>query len=641
TEITARVFVSNHGPTNQGYIPTGDDWSAPLTAYYFTENAADASNLRVTEISYRPHDALPQFGELDVDNDQFEFVELTNISSEDINLTSVEFAQVVVNGNQDGIDFVFSPQTLAAGESTLIVRNQEAFESRHGVGLNISGIYEGGLDNGGELITLLDAQGNIIQQFEYDDSGDWPERPDGNGSSLEIVDTSADYEDPDNWRSSIDFGGSPGTDGMDRDDRVLINEVLANSDDPLLDTIELVNTTNTAVSVGNWYLTDSNDNYFKFQLSSSLMIPANGYLVFDERFFNSGNNNEDFGLSSFGDDVWLVAGDENGPTHFADDVHFSSSLNQVSLGRLPNAGPDAKLVPLDERSFGAANTGHRVGELIVSELHYNPTGDDNGLEFIELYNNTGVLLDLSMWRIDGAVDFELPSVDLLPGATAVLVDFEPSADPFAEATFRSAYDMTGSALLIGPWEAGDVLSDNGEWLRVEMRKDELQSGETEYEYVLIDSVDFDDENGWPTAADGNGDSLHRILPDAFGDLPTSWLSTTPAPGTVNFGSNVTGDFNGDLMVDAMDIDLLFTAVNSGQNPSDFDLTSDNLVNSEDLDYLILVLLGSLYGDANLDTVVDVGDFNIWNGNKFSATAGWANGDFNGDGVVDTSDFNIW
>ena len=49
----------------------------------------------------------------------------------------------------------------------------------------------------------------------------------------------------------------------------------------------------------------------------------------------------------------------------------------------------------------------------------------------------------------------------------------------------------------------------------------------------------------------------------------------------------------------------------------------------------------LPGDANLDGSVDVGDFNLWNGNKFTATAAWCSGDFNADGSVDVGDFNIW
>ncbi len=49
----------------------------------------------------------------------------------------------------------------------------------------------------------------------------------------------------------------------------------------------------------------------------------------------------------------------------------------------------------------------------------------------------------------------------------------------------------------------------------------------------------------------------------------------------------------------------------------------------------------LVGDANLDGVVDVSDFNLWNAHKFTTTAQWTKGDFNADGFTDVSDFNLW
>ena len=49
----------------------------------------------------------------------------------------------------------------------------------------------------------------------------------------------------------------------------------------------------------------------------------------------------------------------------------------------------------------------------------------------------------------------------------------------------------------------------------------------------------------------------------------------------------------------------------------------------------------LPGDANLDGVVDVSDFNMVNANMYSTGKSWADGDFNGDRVVDVSDMNIW
>ncbi len=51
--------------------------------------------------------------------------------------------------------------------------------------------------------------------------------------------------------------------------------------------------------------------------------------------------------------------------------------------------------------------------------------------------------------------------------------------------------------------------------------------------------------------------------------------------------------------------------------------------------------GLLAGDATLDTVTDVRDFNVWNTNKFTSGTDWIAGDFDGNGVTDVRDFNIW
>ncbi len=72
----------------------------------------------------------------------------------------------------------------------------------------------------------------------------------------------------------------------------------------------------------------------------------------------------------------------------------------------------------------------------------------------------------------------------------------------------------------------------------------------------------------------------------------------------------------------------------------FDLTGDGVVDALDVDELVLSILGTLYGDANLDRTVDGLDFIQWNANKFQA-GGWEQGDFSGDMMVDGTDFIIW
>ncbi len=110
-----------------------------------------------------------------------------------------------------------------------------------------------------------------------------------------------------------------------------------------------------------------------------------------------------------------------------------------------------------------------------------------------------------------------------------------------------------------------------------------------------------------------------------------------------------GDFNDDGLYDCLDIDALIEAISLGTNPPAFDLNGDMLVNLSDRDAWLTEAgginlgpgLAYLLGDATLDGVVDISDFNRWNSSKFSMSSAWCDGDFDANGSVDVSDFNTW
>ena len=164
------------------------------------------SGLVITEINYNPVD--PTEAELQVDTtfeaDDFEFVELTNVSDAAIELTGLQFV--------NGIDFDFdnaSISSLGAGETLLLVSNEAAFEARYGTGLNVVGVFSGKLSNKGETIEITDAVDEVIVECSYDDEDGWPTGADGGGHTLELI-AFGDSSDPDNWDIG-DEGGSPGT----------------------------------------------------------------------------------------------------------------------------------------------------------------------------------------------------------------------------------------------------------------------------------------------------------------------------------------------------------------------------------------------------------------------------------------------
>ncbi len=185
-------------------------WSALTEATFrLPATPADATNFAVNEINYHPQ--APTAAELllvpSATDSSFEFIEFVNRGPTDIDLAGVQLTQPFL--------FSFPAMNLAAGERVLVVRDQNAFVARYPNALPIAGAYGAGsaLPNGGGLVTLTSAGGATIQQFAYDDSGNWPSLADGEGHTLQVVAMEADYNDPMNWLPSRNAAGDPGADG--------------------------------------------------------------------------------------------------------------------------------------------------------------------------------------------------------------------------------------------------------------------------------------------------------------------------------------------------------------------------------------------------------------------------------------------
>ena len=176
---------------------SGTVWSALSEAVFAVGPVAES--LRISEIMYHP---AGTGGPADPNT---EFIELTNIGGESINLNFVRFA--------NGVEFTFPSFDLAPGGYCLIVQDVVAFKAKYGSSMPVAGQYAGSLNNAGERIELLDAAGAVIHNFRYGDK--WFDVTDGKGFSLTIKDPrTADpnaYGDKTLWRPSTRTGGSPGT----------------------------------------------------------------------------------------------------------------------------------------------------------------------------------------------------------------------------------------------------------------------------------------------------------------------------------------------------------------------------------------------------------------------------------------------
>ncbi|HNZ72569.1 MAG TPA: hypothetical protein PKJ43_08100, partial [Prolixibacteraceae bacterium] len=156
-----------------------------------------------------------------------------------INLTSCRFI--------DGISYAFPKGTMIEPDNFLVLASSSfSFSQRYGMAA--SGEYEGQLSNGGERITLVGAIGDTLISVKYDNKQPWPVTPDSLGFSLvpAVNNLSADWNDGKNWRASSRIAGSPFADDVPENiPGIIINEILANSEAPQVDAIELYNPENT------------------------------------------------------------------------------------------------------------------------------------------------------------------------------------------------------------------------------------------------------------------------------------------------------------------------------------------------------------------------------------------------------------
>ena len=109
-----------------------------------------------------------------------------------------------------------------------------------------------------------------------------------------------------------------------------------------------------------------------------------------------------------------------------------------------------------------------------------------------------------------------------------------------------------------------------------------------------------------------------------------------------------GDFDQDGSFDCADINRLAAEVVAGDDPLYFDLNGDERVDELDVNFWLVEAATAnglanpyLPGDGNLDGVVDISDFNVWNSSKFTQDPSWCSGDYDTDGFIDGSDFNVW
>lgn len=184
---TATVFKAR--------VKNNNAWSALHEITFLTGESLNT--IKITEIHYHPLD------DGDVDDKEFEFLEIRNTGSSVVNLTNAAFV--------NGVDYAFpAATTLDPGAYYVIASNPVMFQQRYQ--FTPDGEFDGQLDNGGERIVMVGAVNDTIINVRYNDKAPWPTLPDSLGYSLVSVENNptGDPDDAAYWRSSYAVHGSPG-----------------------------------------------------------------------------------------------------------------------------------------------------------------------------------------------------------------------------------------------------------------------------------------------------------------------------------------------------------------------------------------------------------------------------------------------
>ena len=154
--------------------------------------------------------------------------------------------------------------------------------------------------------------------------------------------------------------------------------------------------------------------------------------------------------------------------------------------------------------------------VVFNEIMYHPATNEAALEWVELYNQMSVNVDLTGWRLSGGIDYTFANNTVIKAGGHLVVATSP-------ATLMAQTVLTN---VLGPFTGR--LSNTGETLNL---RDNVNR--------LMDSVTYGTDGTWPVGPDGAGVSLAKKSPNLASKPPENWTASLQiggTPGTTNFTS---------------------------------------------------------------------------------------------------------
>ncbi|MCD4650421.1 MAG: CotH kinase family protein [Candidatus Cloacimonetes bacterium] len=170
-------------------------------------------------------------------------------------------------------------------------------------------------------------------------------------------------------------------------------------------------------------------------------------------------------------------------------------------------------------SYG--NLNYSGEEIVINEINYHSADNFNPEDWIELYNNGIDNVNLSNWAFK---DENNEHAYIIPDGTILTPNHYLV---LAQVPDSLTHCFPNVENVIGGFNFG--FSGSGEILRLYNQ-----------DMVLIDAVEYSDNEPWPTEPDGGGATLTLIHPDLDNSLPESWEAGFPH-GSPGFSNTVSID----------------------------------------------------------------------------------------------------
>lgn len=503
------------------------------------------SPVTISEIMYHP---LAR-----VDGKNLQFVEVFN--------SSPAFEDIGGYRLAGSIDYTFPTNTIIAGRNLLVVAAVPAdIKSVYSIN-NVVGPFSNALSHASGTVQLLNREGGIVFDTKYASNPPWPTAADGAGHSLVLNRPSYGEANPKAWTQSDLIGGSPGRlDGSSANSyrSVMLNEVLAHTDLPDLDTIELFNYNSGSINLAGCILTDDPTTN-KFIIPTNTVVAPLGFIYFDETQLG-------FRLNAAGETVYLK---DPSNSRVIDVIRFDAQENGVSFGRYPDGASD--WYRLESKTFGTNNARPLQSDVVINEIMYAPITGLSDDQYVELFNRGTAPLDIGRWTLDGGVKYTFPRGTTIPANGYFVVAKNP-------ARLLTNYTTLSPANTFGAFSGS--LSHGGE--RIALTKpDEIASTNSTGEvvtntiHIAVDEVTYGTGGRWGQWANGEGSSLELIDPRSNHRMAANWAdsdesaksqwTTIEHTGVLDYGISDAGSLHiimlgaGECLVDNVEV------IQSGKN----------------------------------------------------------------------------